>query len=208
MALRVLFVVSAAVVVLACDNSGPSSAPAPSTLPDQSSLTSSATVPDAPVATAQSAPGRLEQRVNMHDACDPETFNAVIGPDACIRNGGMKFSRFIELLTKNHVVGPWNFAPNNLTAHAGETLVAFNQGGEEHTFTEVENFAGGIVGDLNDLSQSGPVAPECAALVPGSDDFVAPGASYEEEDALEAGETARFQCCIHPWMRLEVQVSH
>jgi hypothetical protein len=39
MALRVLFVVSAAVVVLACDNSEPSSAPAPSTLPDQSSVT-------------------------------------------------------------------------------------------------------------------------------------------------------------------------
>ena len=40
------------------------------------------------------------------------------------------------------------------------------------------------------------------------DDFVAPGATYEEEEKLEAGETAKFQCCIHPWMRLEVQVSH
>ena len=85
-------------------------------------------------------------------------------------------------------------------------MVAFNKGGEEHTFTEVENFGGGIVPLLNDLSHNSTVAPECTALE--EDDFVKPGATYREEEPLEAGTTAKFQCCIHPWMRLEVQVSH
>ena len=82
--------------------------------------------------------------------------------------------------------------------------MAINRGGEVHTFTEVEEFGGGIVPPLNDLSHNPVVAPECASLDP--DDFVAPGATYREE-ALEHAGTARFQCCIHPWMRLEVKVA-
>jgi hypothetical protein len=209
MALRVLFVVvGAAAVIVACDKSGPSPAPAPSTMPDQSALTTSAPAAVSAPAAAQSAPGKLEQRINMHDACDGATFNAAVGEGTCSRNGGVKFDQFIAMLTKNGVAGAWNFAPNTLSGHAGETLVAVNQGGEEHTFTEVEEFGGGIVPPLNDLSHNPTVAPECAALVPGSDDFVPPGGTYHEEDPLAAGETAKFQCCIHPWMRLEVQVSH
>ena len=46
MATRVLFVVVfAAVAIVACDKSGPSPAPAPSTMPDQSAPTSSAAGP-------------------------------------------------------------------------------------------------------------------------------------------------------------------
>jgi hypothetical protein len=207
MALRVLFVVGAAVAIVACDKSGPSPAPAPSTMPDQSAVTSSApAAADTPAPMAQPAAGRLEQRINMHDAYEPDTFNAAIGPGTCSRNGGVKFDQFIAMLTRLGVAGPWNFAPTNASGHAGETLIAFNQGGEEHTFTEVEEFGGGIVPLLNDLSHNPTVAPECAAL--DDDDFVPPGGTYREEEPLEAGETAKFQCCIHPWMRLEVQVSH
>jgi hypothetical protein len=207
MAVRVLFVVvSAAAVIVACDKSGPSPAPAPSTLPDQPGLTSSNPAPGAPVVMAQSAQGRLEQRVNMHDACDGATFNAAIGEGTCNRNGGVKFDQFIAMLTRSGVAGPWNFAPNNLSGHAGEALIAFNQGGEAHTFTEVEEVGGGIVPLLNDLSHNPTVAPECTALE--ADDFVAPGGTYREEEPLESGTTAKFQCCIHPWMRLEVHVSH
>jgi hypothetical protein len=83
-------------------------------------------------------------------------------------------------------------------------FVAMNRGGEVHTFTEVETFGGGIVPPLNDLSHNPVVARECAALEP--DDFVAPGGSYREEPLEHAG-TAKFQCCIHPWMRLEVKVA-
>jgi hypothetical protein len=83
-------------------------------------------------------------------------------------------------------------------------FVAVNRGGEVHTFTEVAQFGGGIVPILNTLTNNPVVAPECNALEP--DDFVAPGGTYREEP-LEGSGTARFQCCIHPWMRLEVKVA-
>ena len=78
-----------------------------------------------------------------------------------------------------------------------------DQGGEVHTFTEVKQFGGGIVADLNVLAHTPDVAPECAALE--NDDFVAPGGKYRET-VHESG-TAKFQCCIHPWMRLEARVT-
>lgn len=143
----------------------------------------------------------------MHDACDAATFNAAVRPGTCSRNGGVKFDQFISMVMKFHSVGPWNFAPNNLTAHDGETLFALNQGGETHTFTKVAEFGdGSIAPPLNQVLGNPALAQECANLEP--DDFVAPGATYEEEEKLEAGHTAKFQCCIHPWMRLEVQVAH
>ena len=207
MAPRVLFVVvGAAALIVACDKSGPSPATAPSAMPDQSSLMPQSS-PAAGAAAAQSGGGKLEQTINMHDACDGTTFNAAIGAGTCNRNGGVKFDQFISMVMKFHSVGPWNFAPNNLTAHDGETLFAFNQGGETHTFTKVAEFGdGSIAPPLNQVLGNPALAQECANLDP--DDFVAPGATYEEEEKLEAGHTAKFQCCIHPWMRLEVQVSH
>jgi hypothetical protein len=208
MAPRVLFiVVGVAAFVVACDKSGPSPGPAPSTMPDQSVTSSAPATADAPAVMAQSGVGRLEQRINMHDACDADSFNEAVRPGTCSRNGGVKFDQFINLVMKFHSVGPWNFAPNNLTGHAGETLVAFNQGGETHTFTKVAEFGdGSIAPPLNQVLGNPPLAEACEDLDP--DDFVAPGGTYEEEEKLEAGETAKFQCCIHPWMRLEVQVSH
>ena len=176
MAFRVLFVVvGAAALIVACDKSGPSPAPAPSTMPEQSTLASSPPAALAPAA-AQSAPGRLEQRINMHDACDAATFNAAVRPGTCTRNGGVKFDQFINLVMKFHSVGPWNFAPNNLTGHAGETLIAFNQGGETHTFTKVAEFGdGSIAPPLNQVLGNPPLAEACGDLEP--DDFVAPGAT-------------------------------
>ena len=82
----------------------------------------------------------------------------------------------------------------------GQTLVAVNQGGEVHTFTEVEHFGGGVVRVLNELSGNPVPAPECQNLARG--DFIAPGGS--DTDEVEEPGTERYQCCIHPWMRLEV----
>jgi len=139
--------------------------------------------------------------VTIGDACDPDTFNAAVGPGTCARAGGMKFNQFIETLTRLASVGPWHFAPTTATAQVGEEFVAVNRGGEVHTFTEVEEFGGGIVPNLNRLSHTPDVALECTTLEP--DDFVAPGATYHE--AVEHAGTLKFQCCIHPWMRLEAQ---
>jgi len=159
-------------------------------------------------ASAAATRGLPDRTVTMMDACDPDTFNAPppagVGPGTCARSGGVQFARFLEEVGKHGAAGAWHFAPPNTSAKVGQVFVAVNQGGEVHTFTEVDEFGGGIVPPLNDLSHNPVVARECTALEP--DDFVAPGGTYREEPLEHAG-TARFQCCIHPWMRLEVKVA-
>jgi plastocyanin len=149
------------------------------------------------------AAGAAQHMVTMMDACDPETFNAAIGPGTCTRSGGVQFAKFLELLGLHHSIGSWRFAPPNVTMRVGQRLVATNRGGEVHTFTEVEDFGGGIVADLNNLTGLTTVAPECTQLT--GSDFIAPGASSSEEED-EAG-VENYQCCIHPWMRAQVRVT-
>jgi len=144
----------------------------------------------------------MERMVTMKDACDPESFNAAVGPGTCVRNGGVLFGEFIALLTKHHSVGAWHFGPPQTDARVGDTFVAVNNGGEVHTFTEVDAFGGGIVPPLNFLSGNPVPAPECLTL--DDEDFVPPGATYREP--LGETGTKKFQCCIHPWMRLTAQV--
>jgi hypothetical protein len=186
------------VLVVGCE-SGPSSPSRPTPL---------ATTPDA-ADTASS--GRSMQpvassathTVTMFDACDPETFNAAVGEGTCVRSGGVQFSRFLEELGRHGFVGAWRFAPSNVRMQVGQVLEAVNRGGEVHTFTEVEEFGGGIVPDLNQLSGQTTVAPECMQLQP--DDFIAPGGSSSEEE--DEAEVEKYQCCIHPWMRAEVRIT-
>jgi len=148
-------------------------------------------------ATADLGPRRIE----ILDACDPTSFNAAIGAGTCSRPGGMNFDQFIAEVTRKGSVGAWRFAPaNNVTGKVGQVLLAMNRGGEVHTFTEVEEFGGGIVPLLNQLSGNTTVAPECLALEP--DDFIPPGGS-DSDDSVESG-TEKYQCCIHPWMRVTV----
>ncbi len=154
--------------------------------------------PTAPVSVSQAVAGSEERRVTMMDGCDPESFNAA--NVACVRSGGVTFQRFLELLGKHQTVGAWRFSPGTINASVGQTLLAINQGGEVHTFTEVQHFGGGIVDTLNTLSGNPVPAPECQNLAPG--DFIAPGASYTDE--VEEPGTEHYQCCIHPWMRLEL----
>jgi plastocyanin len=148
--------------------------------------------------------GRGEVLVNIHDACDPDTFNAVLGPGMCVRAGGVKFDDFIAQLTRLTFVGSWHFAPPRANATVGQTFVVINRGGEVHTFTEVEEFGGGVVPALNDLAKVPAVAPECTALE--DEDRIKPGASYRED--IEDAGVEKYQCCIHPWMRLEARVSN
>ena len=142
------------------------------------------------------------RRFEIHDACDPASFNAVIGPGTCTRPGGMKFGQFIEQLTKHQSVGAWSFSPPNVNLRLGQSFVALNRGGETHTFTEVEDFGGGINGTLNQLSGNPVPAPECTALAPS--DFLPPGATFN--DTPDAVGTEKYQCCIHPWMRATVTI--
>jgi hypothetical protein len=139
----------------------------------------------------------------MLDNCDPDTFNARLGPGACVRSGGLTFENFIAQLTRLGFVGSWHFSRPVTNARVGQTLLVTNRGGEVHTFTEVEEFGGGIVANLNALAGVPNVAPECLNLAPG--DFVAPGHTFTETEDEEGDE--KYQCCIHPWMRLDLHVT-
>lgn len=155
-----------------------------------------------PSLRAQAEANRSTISVIIHDACDAATFNAAVGPGTCSRTGGMTFARFISELQAHQMVGAWFFAPPGFQASVGQTIVARNDGGEEHTFTQVAEFGGGIVPGLNALSGNPIEAQECTTLE--ADDFVPPGGTYSAPLA-QAG-TRKFQCCIHPWMRAVAQV--
>ena len=155
----------------------------------------------APTAPAEARADGGTRRIEVLDACDPMSFNAAIGAGTCTRPGGLSFSSFIAQLTAKGEVGAWRFAPaNNVQVQVGQILLAINRGGEVHTFTEVEEFGGGLVPLLNDLSHNTDVAPECLALTPS--DFIPPGGT--KSDDVEVAGTEKYQCCIHPWMRAVV----
>src|SRR5262249_32762283 len=143
-----------------------------------------------------------ERLVSMHDGCDPQTFNAAFGDGTCVRNGGVNLDLFVSQLLKHQSVGAWHFAPGQTDARAGDTFVAVNKGGEVHAFTEVDDFGGGIIDQLNALAGTPIMAEACGKLE--DDDFVPPGATYRETP--DGTGTVKFQCCIHPWMRLTANI--
>ena len=143
------------------------------------------------------------RHLNMLDDCDSLSFNAVIGPGTCTKDGSTSFQEFVgQLLAMGHAPA-WRFAPTSLQLPAGSSIVAFNKGGEDHTFTEVAHFGGGCVQVLNDLLGLSPV-PECGnpALFPGT--LVEQGDS--RQSAPLASGVHLFECLIHPWMRTTVTV--
>ena len=80
---------------------------------------------------------------------------------------------------------------------------AYNAGGEVHTFTEVEEFGGGLVPQLNELSGNVNIRPECLNLK--LEEFIRPGHFTPADFPDEIG-NEKYQCCIHPWMRTTVHV--
>jgi plastocyanin len=145
--------------------------------------------------------------IRLEDQCDAASFNAVLGEDTCVNPtaGGITFDRFIALLTQTRSVGAWRITPAMLVVEGGATVPVVNTGFEEHTYTEVDEFGGGIVPVLNDLIGESEVAPECIGLAAG--DFLAPGESHDHEfEETEAGQEEKYMCCIHPWMRQTVRV--
>jgi hypothetical protein len=186
-----------AALTLACDGRG-----SQSISPSSPSSVVSPSALNASPATRASQEGGIGQEIKMFDACDPETFNAALGPGTCIRNGGVRFDMFLELLKRHRSIGSWHFTPPQGTLSVGQELVAANHGGETHTFTEVDEFGGGIVAMLNNLTGLTAVAPECNQLTPG--DFIQPGGSFRETEDNSGVE--KYQCCIHPWMRAEIRV--
>jgi hypothetical protein len=140
--------------------------------------------------------------IRVLDRCEPTSFNAVLGEGACVGDGNVTFAEFIAELEKKQLHNQWRFEPGHVGLKADRSFTAVNVGGEEHTFTEVEEFGGGFVLDLNALSGNPVPAPECLDFA--SLEFLEPGDATEEEEEEEG--TVLYQCCIHPWMRTTLEV--
>ena len=155
-----------------------------------------------------------ELTIHLRDYCDPASFNAAIGPGTCIRDtsdGAITFSGFVAEVGADKSVGAWRFAPGQIRVSAGTTLQLQNLGGETHTFTQVKRFGGGFVDFLNVASGNPTPAPECARVVDGSlvpqppsEDNIFIPAGGSATHPLEHEVVARYQCCIHPWMRITI----
>jgi|SRR5688572_16455253 len=170
---------------------------------------------DAPRMSA-SAPASLAKGADhagaiiSHDSCDPASFNAALDdPTACVKPGPTTFQEFIAELSATQTVRSWRFNPKQATTQAGKALLAHNVGGEVHTFTPVEQYGGGFIPILNDLSGNPVPAPECLN-VPGLDFVPSGGKSLISGAALaavaDASGIAKIECCLHPWMRAEVRI--
>jgi plastocyanin len=154
------------------------------------------------------------RKVDVEDRCDPASFNAAIGDGTCVGDGDVTFAEFLEFLNPvdfGHEKWRFNFGRGRVDA--GESLRAVNRGGEFHTFTEVEEYGGGCIPDLNGPLGLTPVA-ECDAVTE-----VAPGvfvptaflttgidAGASRDFTVEGKGNHKFQCLIHPWMRQDVKV--
>jgi plastocyanin len=141
------------------------------------------------------------------DECDPTTFNAKIGPDFCKNVALGASTTFDELFAKaaNGTPDPnWDFEPDVLKIKKGTPIIVTDQGGEPHTFTEVKEFGGGFIHDLNGGEET---APECAGGFSNLDvakTRILQG-SQLQVTGLSKGQH-HFECCIHPWMRVTVEV--
>ncbi len=165
-------------------------------------------------ASAQSSKLNTDVTIDVRDYCDPASFNAAIGAGTCDRstlNGAITFDGFLAELIADKSVGAWRFAPNQTSVAANATLHLSNVGGETHTFTQVKDFGGGFVDFLNGLSGNPVPAPECAQVIngqlfpqpPSADNiFLGPGSAATV--SLDHELNAKYQCCIHPWMRLTI----
>jgi plastocyanin len=170
--------------------------------------------------------------IRIWDACDPDTFNAAFGSGTCIpgHHGKTELNDFIGELQTDHIAGAWRFDPLlkassgvfkliKLELAPGDHTMFVNDGGEVHTFTRVTKFGGGFVDFLNGLTGNPKPVPECAQVL--GDGTLVPQPESESNIFVEAGITepgptagssvlpkgiSRWECCIHPWMRMIVVV--
>ena len=154
----------------------------------------------------QLTPGPVVQIVAL-DECEPSSFNAMLGPDFCKNIAIGATTSFLKLFNEAHEGHPdpnRDFEPDTLNIKQGTVVNVANEGGEPHTFTEVKDFGGGFIAGLNAGENT---VPECAggfANVAVARTRILQGSSVNVS-GLPKGEHL-FQCCIHPWMRVTVDV--
>ena len=154
-------------------------------------------------------PPSLAQVVAL-DECDPTTFNAAsaLGPDFCKNIALGYVTTLSDLFAKAEAGTPdpnWDFEPDTVHIKEGTTVSVVDQGGEPHTFTEVAHFGGGFITALNGPGEN--TVPECAggfSTVAVAKTRILQGSTVQIT-GLSKGEHL-FECCIHPWMRVKVEV--
>ncbi len=164
---------------------------------------------------AQENPPAAAQIVAL-DECDPVTFNADpnkkvnpgVGADFC-RNVALGASTTLQSLFKKAADGTpdpnWDFEPDTLKIKKGTPIVVTDQGGEPHTFTEVKHFGGGFLEGLNGGEET---VSECNG---GFSNLAVARTRILQGSQLQIANLSKgehyFQCCIHPWMRVKVEVT-
>ena len=127
--------------------------------------------------------------------------------------GAITVTGFLGEVTSDKSAGAWRFSPAEIKSKHGKVALTLqNVGGETHTFTRVKKFGGGFVDALNQASGNPVPAPECAQLVngvltpqaPGADNLFIPAGGTASASVSRRDDQIRYQCCIHPWMRLVV----
>jgi plastocyanin len=176
------------------------------------SLLAGLTIAGATHAMAHGCSADVAQVVAL-DECDPDTFNAALGEGGTgfchnVALSAFGFATTLPDLIANAAAGTpdpgWDFEPDQLTIRPGTLLSVVDQGGEPHTFTEVAQFGGGFIPDLN---HGEPTVPECAG---GFSNVAVARTRIVQGSRLDVTGLSKgkhlFQCCIHPWMRMEVDV--
>jgi plastocyanin len=142
------------------------------------------------------------------DECDPTTFNAALGPDFCHNVTLGASTNLGDLFAKAAAGTPdpgWDFEPDTIRIKEGTQLSVVDQGGEPHTFTEVAHFGGGFIPGLNAPGES--TVAECEG---GFSNVAVARTRILQASTAQIGELSKgehyFQCCIHPWMRVKVEV--
>lgn len=149
------------------------------------------------------------QRVRVTDDCDPVSFNAALGDqEACLAPGDTTFADFLAQLVDEGEADDWEFDPDEFHLDSDEAIKAVNTGGEFHTFTEVREFGGGCVDELNMILGLSPVAECDDPLVFGTTGLPSGGSLRVPSagDPPLAPGKHRFECLIHPWMQTTVTV--
>ncbi|HEX8103022.1 MAG TPA: hypothetical protein VF533_10435 [Solirubrobacteraceae bacterium] len=167
----------------------------------------------APAAADASSP-KVEP-MRLVDACDKASFDATFGPGICQRDAGSVSANELlaKLNTKDFGHGAWwiNASGGRVgttTITWGDSLKAINEGGEAHTFTEVEkyttlrSFTGGCIAGLSDRLGLTKFPGDCGKAI--GETIVQPGGTSLRTN-LSVG-THHFECILHPWMRQTVSV--
>jgi len=146
-----------------------------------------------------------DRDLRINDKCDAATFPPEAG---CVGGGNVTFQQF--LATLNPVDGghkAWSFKFGGHLKE-GESLHLINEGGEPHSFVEVSSYGTGVVPPLNGALPPG--TPPAVPIGGGSLDqanaanIVLPHGTRDVA-GLAPG-MHKFQCLIHPWMQIEIEV--